>query len=564
MISDKKSVQQILAYLNHYGIENVVISPGSRNAPLTLSLNNSTFQTFSIVDERSAAFFALGLAQQSKKPVAITCTSGTALLNYAPAIAEAFYQRIPLVVLSADRPEEWLDQGLGQTIDQKEVYKNFIDQSVHLKGESCSIEEKEQNEVLLRSAFSLLALPSPGPIHINIPLNEPLYNTVEGPNIEIEPHEKTRINNIEELADVRSSLAMADRVLILSGLLDPNKELDHELEKFALRENVLVMTETSSNLYSEQFLPCTDRMVFHFEDQEIKEFQPDVLITLGTNLVSKKIKQILLENPPKYHWHIDPNGREVNTFKCLTRSVCLEPLKFLKSLHDIPEQSSSYKEKHHHQEKENIEKHLEFLKICEYSDMKVFGEVLTHIPNGSMLQMGNSSVIRYVQLFNQRQDLTYFANRGTSGIDGCTSTAIGAAYASDRPTTFISGDVAFFYDSNALWNKYIPKNFKIIIINNAGGGIFRIIPGPKTTGLMEEYFETRHQLNASHLAIMYGLNYLEADDLITTRDALKELYSNDDPAILEIFTPAEKNDNLLRSYFECLKQTKEQISTGKL
>ncbi|NND77310.1 MAG: 2-succinyl-5-enolpyruvyl-6-hydroxy-3-cyclohexene-1-carboxylic-acid synthase [Flavobacteriales bacterium] len=563
MISDKRSVQQILAYLEQYGIENVVISPGSRNAPLTLTLHHSNINTFSIVDERCAAFFALGIAQQSKKPVALTCTSGTALLNYAPAIAEAYYQRIPLVVLSADRPEEWLGHGIGQTIDQKEVYKNFIDASVHLQTYSDPKEQEEHNKILLKQAFSAFDQTLPGPIHINIPLDEPLYGIVEQMDVDLDITSTKDHETKQDISDVLESINSSSRTLILTGLLDPNEALNRALENFAQRENVLVMTESSSNLHSPHFLPCIDRMVFHFEEEDINEFKPEVLITLGTNVVSKKIKQILQKDPPLYHWHIDPLGREIDTFKCLTRSIPIDPAELISKLEQAQNVGSNYKKRHFDREIENKEKHTEYLKVCEYSDLKVFNEVLEAIPKDSMLQMGNSSVIRYIQLFDQREDLSYFANRGTSGIDGCTSTAIGAACASDRPTTFVSGDVAFFYDSNALWNNYIPKGFKIIIINNAGGGIFRIIPGPQSTGVMEDFFETRHGLNASYLAKMHGLRYKSAHDLDSTRNSLKGLYSNDDPAILEIFTPAEKNDKILRDYFKCLKQTKKQISTGR-
>jgi len=349
----------------------------------------------------------------------------------------------------------------------------------------------------------------------------------------------------------------------LTGQLLPDSELHSELVSFAKHGNVLVMTETGSNLYSKDFLPCTDRMVFNFDEEACKAFQPDVLITIGTNIVSKKIKQILTQYPPKKHWHIDPSGEAIDTFKCLSDTYPMNPSEFLGRLNQVKEKTSSYKSLFHQKEKENLEKHTEFMRICAYSDLKVFEKILSSIPSREMVQMGNSSVIRYIQLFNQRADLNYFANRGTSGIDGCTSTAIGAALGSGKNCTFISGDIAFFYDSNALWNKYIPENFKIILINNGGGGIFRIIPGPSSTGAMEEYFEAQHNLDASHLAKMFGLSYFSAKDLSELDKGLNTLYLNEKPAILEIFTPREENDKILKAYFKCLKQAKEQLSNGE-
>ena len=561
MISDKKSVQQIVAHLKAYNIDQVVISPGSRNAPFTFSFNQDPFfKTFSIVDERSAAFFALGIAQQSGKAVALSCTSGTALLNYAPAIAEAYYQGIPLIVLSADRPEEWLNQGIGQTIDQKEVYKNFIQAEIHLK-ESDKI---EQNAKLLSTAFSRLHNHLPGPIHINIPLDEPLYRFEEKSSFPaISVTDEIIQSGSPDLEEVKKSLLSAKRILVLSGLSKPNVALTSELEKFAQNSNVLVMTETSSNLHSNNFLPCTDRLIFNFDEEEINAFQPDVLITLGTNIVSKKIKQILLHNPPKYHWHIDPFGMEIDTFKCLSASIPIEMDVFIQKVNELNLLPSDYKAKFHEKDQHIKDLHDEYLATCAFSDLKVFDKILAHIPRDQMLQMGNSSVVRYIQLFNQREDLIYFANRGTSGIDGCTSTAIGAALESNRDCTFISGDVAFFYDSNALWNRYIPKNFKIILINNKGGGIFRIIQGPKRTGVMEEYFETQHSLNAAHIAKMFNIEYHAASDMTELDKGLNLLYSNDKPSILEIFTPQEENDLILKAYFKCLKQEKGEPWTGK-
>ncbi|MEM7162710.1 MAG: 2-succinyl-5-enolpyruvyl-6-hydroxy-3-cyclohexene-1-carboxylic-acid synthase [Bacteroidota bacterium] len=561
MISDKLSVQQIVAYLKVYGISQVVISPGSRNAPLTYSFDQDEFfKTYSIVDERAAAFFALGIAQQSQKSVALTCTSGTALLNYAPAIAEAFYQRIPLLVLSADRPDEMLNQGFGQTIDQKQVFDNFIHSSVHLKGEG-------DNEAFIAEALSHLYGKKPGPVQINVPLREPLYEFVPNSLFKIEDLRwkmEEAHQDFELPLDFSSEVKNAKRILVLTGQLSPDSKLNKELAQFAQRENVLVMTETGSNLFSEDFLPCTDRMVFNFDEADCLNFQPDLVITIGTNIVSKKIKQVIKKHPPKTHWHIDPSGDRIDTFGCLSACYPMHPSEFVRQLNTMEEETSNYKTLFHQKEKENIEKAEEYLRICPYSDLSVFDAILKAIPENQMLQMGNSSVVRYIQLFNQRADLIYFANRGTSGIDGCTSTAIGAALESGKATTFISGDIAFFYDSNALWNKYIPKGFKIILINNGGGGIFRIIPGPSKTGAMEEYFEAQHNLNAEHLAKMYGLRYFSAEDMHSVANGLNALYSDEKPAILEIFTPREENDTILKAYFKCLKQAKKASSTGAL
>ena len=196
---------------------------------------------------------------------------------------------------------------------------------------------------------------------------------------------------------------------------------------------------------------------------------------------------------------------------------------------------------------------LKYLSNAPHSDFKVFEQIIESVPNKSQLQISNSSIIRYAQLFSIDKTNTVFCNRGTSGIDGSTSTAIGAAFANKNQTVFITGDLSFFYDSNALWNNNIPANFRIIIINNSGGGIFKIIPGPKSTNAAT-YFETPHSLTAEHLCKMYGLDYLKADSTETVTAQLKGFYEvSGKPKILEIFTPSEENDLILKEYFKQIK-----------
>ena len=196
-------------------------------------------------------------------------------------------------------------------------------------------------------------------------------------------------------------------------------------------------------------------------------------------------------------------------------------------------------------------KHDEYLSKIPFSDFKVFEAFIPALPENSQLQISNSSAIRYMQLFDVKESVEVFCNRGTSGIDGSTSTAVGAAVASGKETIVVTGDISFLYDSNALWNNYIPKDFKIIIINNGGGGIFRILPGHKETPVFNTYFETEHHLTAEHLAKMYGFVYQKA----TNEEELKielEVFmqKGTQPKILEVFTPMLENDKVLLQYFK--------------
>ncbi len=549
--------QLIILAVHQSGIETVVVSPGSRNAPLTIGFSNHPkIQTLSIVDERSAAFFALGVAQQTQKPVALVCTSGSALLNYYPAIAEAFYSNIPLVIISADRPKYLIDIGDGQTIRQENVFQNHILFSANLIENDSKV--KVQNSKLVAEAIQT-AISNKGPVHINVPFDEPLYETVNEIDSVITNKVQQSLEANVIANKVKQSLFpqkfskiwnASSKKLILVGTHFPDNELQFVLNHFVNDASVLIMTETTSNLYHPKFINSIDQLIFSLDKNQQKELQPDVLITLGGMVVSKKIKQFLRKHQPKHHWHVDAL-KPMDTYFCLTEFVQQKPFVFLGDLSlKKVELESNYQQKWLLEKEDREKNHQRILAKTKYSDLKVFEQVLKSVPNNCNLQLGNSSTIRYTQLFDINKALTVFCNRGTSGIDGSTSTAIGAAFAKGNQTVFITGDLSFFYDSNALWNNYIPKNFRIIIMNNAGGGIFRVIPGPQTTNATD-YFETPHNLTAEYLAKMYHFSYQSTNDIESLNVVLADFYSeSNQPKILEIFTPKEINDVVLKNYFK--------------
>ncbi len=566
-------------------IKHIIISPGSRSAPLTIGFTNDNFfNCYSIVDERCAAFFAMGIAQQLKEPTALVCTSGSALLNYYPAVAEAFYSDIPLVVLSADRPKHLIGIGDGQTINQKNVYDNHILYSANLKLDlkdeknvpsndelpiMKSLENKlerflglqkdiqEYNEQEINNALNLAKLKN-GPVHINIPFDEPLYETVS--ELSVSPEDivlKRNKNDIEhqELKDCIEDWNSASRKMILVGANHPNDINNKWLEELAKDDSVIVFTETTSNLHHKSFFPSIDQIIAPLSEEEQKALQPDILLTFGGLIVSKKIKALLRKFKPKEHWHIDEKKAN-DTFFCLTKHIELSPQAFFETF--LPNlthyKKSDYKDFWANIKKERLKKHEQYLAEIPFCDFKAFDTILEQIPNNTILQVGNSSAIRYTQLFSINKTLEVFCNRGTSGIDGSTSTAIGCAVAHKKATTFITGDLSFFYDSNALWNNYIPKTFRIIVINNEGGGIFRILPGHKNTDNFDTYFETRHHLNAEHLCKMFNFEYASVSDNETLKSELKRFYkTSDTPKILEVFTPQNLNDEVLLEYFNFIK-----------
>jgi len=565
MTSDKKGIALLTEIFVKKGLKHIVISPGSRNAPIIISFaQNPKIEALSIVDERSAAFFAHGMAQQTKQTVAIACTSGTAALNYAPAIAEAYYQKVPLLVLTADRPKELIDQGEGQTIRQKNVYANYIKKSFELPQEINSKKEFKETTKIINEAINLTKHPDYGPVHINIPFDEPLYNQVEKHSFEVnifEPVIKPKSIPEEKIKEFAERWNGYEKKLLIAGMMDPNPELNQLLKKITEDESVVFLSETTSNLKGN--CSCIDKVVSTISEDEIFAFQPELLVTFGGPVISKKIKAFIKNlprrhegNKPIEHWHIDPTDFQMDTYQCLTSGIPVKPTTFFGQILPLVKlKKSKFNFNWIERDKRSENRHAQFLSKCEFSDLKVFETILKAIPKDSNLQMGNSTPVRYVQLFKPFQKLTYNSNRGTSGIDGTISTAAGAAYVSEKPTTIITGDLGFFYDSNALMNNYLSENLRIIIINNSGGGIFRFIPGPGETDQLEEFFETKHNWKAQFIAKNFNIPYYSANHLNSLNTSLKKFYKqqpNNKPAILEVFTPNEKNAVTLKEYFKYL------------
>ncbi|HBU79459.1 MAG TPA: 2-succinyl-5-enolpyruvyl-6-hydroxy-3-cyclohexene-1-carboxylic-acid synthase [Muricauda sp.] len=575
MYSDIPAAQTLVLYFKSKGVKNIVISPGSRNAPLTISFTkNSFFNCFSIVDERCAAFFAMGMAQHLQEPVAVLCSSGSAMLNFYPAVAEAYYSDIPLIVVSADRPSYRIDIGDGQTIRQENVLEKHIGYSANLKqdvshatktiskyGESLLGNSQQEvqvhNEKEIAKALAV-AFDEKYPVHINIPFEEPLYGREEEPSVRIQNVEigtglgTPTEENWHELAKIWNN---SSRKMVLVGVNRPNAIDKDVLEILANDPNTVLFTETTSNLHHPDFFESIDSIIAPIEKSQnrqelFQKLQPELLVTFGGLIVSKKIKAFLREYKPKQHWHIDTKKAN-DTFYCLTKHIKTNPNQFFKRMGANGSDESDFKT-FWEKRKDNYErKRKDYLKEIPFSDFMAFDRIIKNIPKGYQVHLANSSTVRYAQLFAMDPSLQVFCNRGTSGIDGTTSTAIGSSIYSNMPTVLLTGDLSFFYDSNALWNKYLRPDFRIVLINNSGGGIFRILPGKEDTEEFETFFETSHQLSAKHLAKMYGFDHITAKNENELEVGLEEFYSSSErPKILEVATPRVLNNKILLGYFD--------------
>ncbi|WP_421753151.1 2-succinyl-5-enolpyruvyl-6-hydroxy-3-cyclohexene-1-carboxylic-acid synthase [Croceimicrobium sp.] len=546
---------RLLAHvLKAHECENLVVAPGSRNAPLIYACMAEGFETYSIPDERAAAFTALGMALEKGKPAAVICTSGSAAANFLPAVTEAYYQKVPLVVITADRPREWIGQGAGQTIMQEGIYGK------HILGEANLIREPQDElarQYNLRISQEALLNLHKGPVHINVPFDEPLYNEYEGPEEQFRiirrPATERHLNE-NDLNELVQSFERAERPMLLVGQMSPDPALEQALALLMEKRPFLLLSETLSNLNHIPGVHSIDRMVNTLGEEEAALLQPDLLISLGGEIVSKMVKAYLRKSGDFPHWHFTEDEIFKDTFHKLTLNLDCKASWFFKQLSErVEAKLNPWVEKVWALEESKAQLHKDYLKNCEYSDLKVYAELLQHLPQSTVLHSANSAGIRYAQLFDHREDVRHYANRGTSGIDGSTSTAMGHALNTKDPVVLISGDVAFQYDNAAFWNDRLPQNLKVVVINNQGGNIFRIIKGPDKIEDFERFQETQHHLDLSAVAKMYGIAYQEISQEEKLSEGVKSFFSLEGLAILEIKTPRLESPDVLKNYFQFLK-----------
>ncbi|MCF0055487.1 2-succinyl-5-enolpyruvyl-6-hydroxy-3-cyclohexene-1-carboxylic-acid synthase [Dyadobacter sp. CY356] len=540
------------------GIRHVVISPGSRSAALTLAFSrHSGFEKHVVMDERSAGFIALGMAQQLSQTVVLICTSGSAAYNYAPAVTEAFFQQISLLILTADRPQEWIHQLDGQTIYQSEIYGKHVKKSFTLPSD---YGHKDARWLINRTAneAAILTQSKPfGPVHINIPIREPFYPGAEeelSPSSDIRVIKKINAEStlsVETWHELLNDWDDAERILIAGGQHHNSEELNLALSKITEELDVPVVGDSISNQKGDQsFITFQDLFL---ADADTEKLRPDLLITYGLSFISKAFKQFLQKNPSVRHWHISEDSHVVDTFFSLTQIIPVAPEYFFGNLFEQidyqlfvqgsdPENDSSYKRTWNGYNLKAQSLSTEYLQnLSVLNDLTSVNLIINSIPAGAQLHIANSMPIRYVNaLGNGVSHLEIYANRGTSGIDGCVSTAIGAALVNEKSTFLLVGDVSFLYDRNGLLIQPLPDNLKIIVLNNSGGNIFRMIDGPASLPELDNYFETRHPFTAKRTSEDSKIEYFQAMDFDGLKTELLKFLKTDNIALLEVFTdPAE-------------------------
>ena len=558
MTTDKQHIARLVQICHLHGIENVIFSPGSRNAPLVIAFSEAkVFRLRTVHDERVAGFFALGQGIKSKKPTVLCCTSGSALLNYSPAIVEAYYQNIPLLVISADRPTEWIDMGIGQSMRQFDVFHNYIKKSYDLVQEPNTQTGLWYSDRQVNEAINLTMVDRPGPVHINIPLVEPLYNqvatSVEPPKVICHPTVTKQLDEVTK-ESILGILRKSEKLMVIVGLQDYNKQLAYCLSELIQSGRIVLLTESTSNIHIEGSVQCIDRCLHGMLAKE--DYRPDTLISVGGPLVSKMIKGFLKSHKPMVHIQLS-DGHMEDSYQALTHHLDLQPAYFFELLmtSGMGINNAIYQQHWKHLILSSASQHQKFLQSCDYSDLIVFDCIYKLLPPACSIHLANSTPVRYAQLFENLPSHRFYANRGVSGIDGCTSTAFGFADLDVGQNILITGDIAFFYDGNAFWSNALPNNLSVILINNSGGNIFRYIDGPSTTNQLESTFEATHDRHAKPFCEMYEIHYLECRGSEELENSLHQFFSSatERVTVLEIFTPRLKNAEILKNYFMSMK-----------
>ena len=552
MYSDKKNVLQLVALLRAHGIRRAVLCPGSRNVPLVQAFATcEDFECFSVTDERSAGFFAVGLALHVQAPVVVCCTSGSALLNLHPAVCEAFYRRVPLVVVSADRPAAWIGQMDGQTLPQPGVFGGVGRKAGNLPevrtGEDDWYANRLVNEALLEVDHH-----GYGPVHINVPLSEPLFQFTA----EALPSVRRMVRR--DMSDEGRTLSFFlkeefpkyRRVLVVSGQMSSDEAAG--VAACLSGSRVAWLAEVLGNCPSaSDAVRGFDALLYAAREEDLQALRPDLVITVGGHVVSKRLKQFLRRTPSLVHWHVSPDGLPADLFCALTTVVEASPADFFR-LFFRPEAlpSGAYAQLWH----ESCAR----LASPEtgYSEMYAVRRVLEALPPHAVLHLANSSVVRLAELCRLPEGVEVQCNRGVNGIEGSVSAAVGYAAVSDRMNFLLVGDLSFFYDMNALWNGHIRSNLRIVVLNNGGGAIFHALPGLDMAGDTRHFVTASHGASAAGWAESQGFTYLQAADTVSLLAAFDDLLDETAtaPVLLEVFTDAEADAEELRNYYHAIKE----------
>jgi 2-succinyl-5-enolpyruvyl-6-hydroxy-3-cyclohexene-1-carboxylate synthase len=558
------------------GVHYAVLCPGSRCAPLTLAFarHPQIYQkTFS--DERSAAFVALGISQQTKTPAILVCTSGSASYNFAPAVAEAFFSETPLLVFTADRPQEWIGQHDGQTIYQSGIFGRHVKKSFNLPADYDHPDAIWAINRMINEAINMSMQEPAGPVHINTPFREPLYPRADevigfSPVVRAMEEVPSAFElDAEQKRFLQERFSKYSRIAVVGGQTDYDSQLMASLTKLMTAHNLPVLGDIISNLHPvDGVVRHADVFLGHATEEVKKTLRPELLITYGKSVISKNLKIFLRKHAPVEHWHIQPSHDIADTFQSITHVIQAKPAAVFGFLGSLSRDQSFENQKLSNfsklwevEERRAMRAMDEFFPNKDFGEMELVRDLLQNLPEGCNLHLANSMSVRYanfIGLTALEKGIRVYANRGTSGIDGCTSTSVGHCLDNSTPNILITGDMAFFYDRNAFWHNYPLPNLRVVVLNNHGGIIFGLIDGPGNLPEASEFFITNQKLSAKKLCEEYDFDYLNLDSKRKVKNLLKDFFDFDGRTkVLELETKSDSNRMIFENFKKKIKKSYE-------
>ena len=559
MFSTKKNVLQLLSLLKAHSIKRFVVSPGSRHIPIVLSMESDPFfELYSVVDERSASFFALGLIQRFEEPVGVICTSGTASANYCSAISEAYYQELPLLVLTADRLPCLLDQHEDQMIHQSTMYVNVTKYVANLPVVN-TLQDEWYNNRLINEALLELNHHGTGPVQINIPVADHMddFTVTELPW-------QRKINRYdlsvpEEFWKKIANILSDKKIIIVCGEGNPLKEVELKaLDSFCQKFDCIILSDKISDCHHRYAVENTFPTLQAMSHGDVEETIPDVIISIRSNYsfnpefksFVKRCASTKIEN-----WYVSASGKIIDPFQCLTDVFEMNEFIFFSKISQAKEDILI---NHQYAELWTIISSSIEEPIVPYGHIYTIGKFLNNIPDNCILHLSNSNSVRIAQLYSISPSIEVHCNRGTDGIDGCMSTLVGYASGPDKPVFLMIGDLTFFYDMNALWNRQLGKNVRIILSNNDGGAIMHMPKRPElATSLLPNYISAQHHTSAKAWVEDRGFTYLSAHNEKEVEEGVRKLtdLSVEGPVILEVFTDMLEDTKIFKGYYATIRRS---------
>ena len=552
MYSAIKSVQILVALLKEYGIKNLVLSAGARNVPFVHSVETDPyFNCYSVVDERSAAFFAMGIAQKTNKPVAISCTSSTACCNYLSGVTEAYYHKVPVLIITCDRDPYFLNQMETLMIKQPGMYRDVSKTYVQLPIVK-SDEDLWYCKRLVCEAILELNHHGKGPVQINVPITSGSSNFTVEKLPKVNPIRRYDILTPDTEWKSMSEMLVGKRILVIAGQNDTTSDaLKNAINGFVKKFNCVVSVEHTSNLHSAQTVHTYPVCELLNQDEFNQKYAPDIVISFGGNIASSKTKTLLRGNCSKQeHWLISDDGKIMDTYKCQTKVFECAPEFFFEKIAQFADNANAATEYFDlWNDKKNS---IVFPESLPFSNVTAVGKLFKMIPAGSILHTSILNSTRVSQYYDfQSENITTYSNLAAYGIDGCMSTFMGQAAVHDGLAYLIIGDLSFFYDMNSIWIRHVKNNVRIFLINNEGGAEFHLAFGKELIPEINLHTSAEHHCKARAWVESNNFKYISASNEQELIEGLKEFNSESDrPILFEVFTDKEKDAQTVRDFYK--------------